>query len=312
MILGVYSLICGIIDVGSNTIRLSLYKYENGEINLLLQKKTMAGLAGYVKNGALTKEGINTACEVLNKYKDILENFNIKKVFVFATASLRNIVNTDESVSYIQRNTGFKIDVILGEYEAQFDFAGASQIMNVTDGILIDIGGGSTEILSYEDKKIVSAYSIPIGSLSMYSKHVKSIFPTEQEVSDIKKEVISYLINLKEIKNSEEAIGVGGTIRATGKLFEKIYKGEVVKEVISTKNVKKVLKKYDYEENLLKKILKVCPDRVHTIIPGMVILNTISKYYGIETINVSPYGVREGYFFTKVVEGSGNFGEEKI
>ena len=81
-------LICGIVDLGSNTIRLSIYKYEDG-IKLLINKKTMAGLSGYVVGGELSPKGIKKACQVLNNYKNILSNFSIENSYIFATASLR-------------------------------------------------------------------------------------------------------------------------------------------------------------------------------------------------------------------------------
>ena len=140
-------MIYGIVDVGSNTIRLSIYKYENNKVVLLLNKKTMAGLAGYVKDGELSKAGIKRACEVLKAYKEIVENFQIKNVFVFATASLRNVSNTDEAVLRIKEETGFNTEIILGENEAIYDFIGASQVVDISDGILIDIGGESTELV---------------------------------------------------------------------------------------------------------------------------------------------------------------------
>ena len=149
-------MIYGIVDVGSNTIRLSIYKYENNKVVLLLNKKTMAGLAGYVKDGELSKAGIKRACEVLKAYKEIVENFQIKNVFVFATASLRNVSNTDEAVLRIKEETGFNTEIILGENEAIYDFIGASQVVDISDGILIDIGGGSTELVMYKNKEIVN------------------------------------------------------------------------------------------------------------------------------------------------------------
>lgn len=297
-------MIYGIIDVGSNTIRLSIYKYENNKVILLLNKKTMAGLAGYVKDGELSNAGIKKACEVLKAYREIVDNFQIDNVFVFATASLRNVSNTDEAVLRIKEETGFNTEIILGENEAIYDFIGASQVVDISDGILIDIGGGSTELVMYKNKEIIKAYSIPIGSLSMYSKYVSNLLPTENERTAIKGEVLYHLKKLGGIKENSVACGVGGTIRATGELCENIFKKDCTRSLIKSENIKKIIKKCDESENaLLRKILKVVPDRVHTIIPGMIILNTIVKFYDIKEIHVSPYGVREGYLFSKVLGG---------
>ena len=156
----------------------------------------------------------------------------------------------------------------------------------------------------YKNKEIIKAYSIPLGSLSMYSKYVSNLIPTEDERLAIKGEVLSQLKKLDGIKENSVACGVGGTIRATGELCENIFKKKATKTLIKSENIKKIIRKCDEsEKGLLKKILKVVPDRVHTIIPGMIILNTIVRFYEIEEIHVSPYGVREGYLFSKVLGG---------
>ena len=139
----------GVIDVGSNTIRLCIYDVSNGEIYPMLNNKTTAGLAGYVKKGKMTKKGIQKACDVLNKYKDMMQHFPLEQLFVFATASLRNISNTDEALQTITADTGLSIDVLTGYQEATFDFIGAARSMHLNKGVLLDIGGGSTEILAF-------------------------------------------------------------------------------------------------------------------------------------------------------------------
>ena len=81
-------MIVGIIDVGSNTIRLSIYKTEQKKITLLLHKKTMAGLIGFVKNGEMCQKGIRRACEVLCLYQHILSNFEIDEIYAVSYTHL--------------------------------------------------------------------------------------------------------------------------------------------------------------------------------------------------------------------------------
>ena len=88
---------CGIVDVGSNTIRLSIYHWEGQRFKLLMNKKEMAGLAGYIQNGLLSDSGILVACRVLAGFKELLHNFEIADLRVFGTASLRNITNPEEA-----------------------------------------------------------------------------------------------------------------------------------------------------------------------------------------------------------------------
>ena len=108
-------MLCAIIDVGSNTMRLTLYYYEQTRFQPLLHKKAMAGLMGYVENGRLSDDGLRKAAEVLAEYRRILENFSVEEVHVFATAILRNIGNSDQALAFLRDQSGFDIELISGE-----------------------------------------------------------------------------------------------------------------------------------------------------------------------------------------------------
>lgn len=301
-------MIYGIVDVGSNTIRLTIYQYENGELSSLLHKKTMAGLAGYVEQGEMSQKGIEKACEIVSEYKEILNNFSICNLNVFATASLRNIVNTDEVVRTIRELTGVHVDVISGEEEAQLDFIGATQVLNMQDGLLVDIGGGSTELVSYRNGQIVTAVSMPIGSLSLFTKHVSKLLPKKNEKHAIVEEIrfeLDKLFEFDENESFQEICGVGGTIRAAYKLNNDLLESEA-RNSIDRKHLEKMLKILNKrKKDTYRRILRVVPDRIHTIIPGMLILNEIAAYFGSEVIRISNYGVREGYLYSKVLKDGG-------
>ena len=85
----------GIVDVGSNTIRLGVYDCEGPAFRVLLAKKETAGLAGYVRKGNLSAQGIDRCIQVLRAYQAAVEPFRLDGFFVFATASLRNVRNTE-------------------------------------------------------------------------------------------------------------------------------------------------------------------------------------------------------------------------
>jgi len=301
-------MIYGIIDVGSNTVRLTIYQYENKELKSLLHKKTMAGLAGYVEKGKMSQKGIEKACNIVAEYKGILDNFSITNMYVFATASLRNIINTDEVVRSIRKSTGVQVDVISGEEEAVLDYVGATQALNITDGLLVDIGGGSTELVSYKNGQIVNAVSMPIGSLSLFTKHVSKLLPKKSEkeaiVEEIKKELAK--ISSDEEESFKEICGVGGTIRAARKLNNDLLEYEE-KNSMDCKHLEKLLKLLSSrKKETYRRILRVVPDRIHTIIPGMMILNEIARHFESDVIQISNYGVREGYLYSKVLKDGGH------
>ena len=167
----------GVIDVGSNTIRLVIYEVKENRIESLFSNKNTAGLIGYVNDGELSRKGIRKACDVLNSLQKVAAHAQVEKLYVFATASLRNIANTKEAVEEIEKETGLDIDVISGHDEAVLDFEGAAHAQKLKDGVMVDIGGGSTEVVAFADGKITDAVSLEFGSLSMYKTYVSRLFP---------------------------------------------------------------------------------------------------------------------------------------
>lgn len=287
----------GIIDIGSNTMRLNIYKYENDNLYLMLSKKLTAGLASYVDDGKMNKKGIKKAIDCLNEFKLILQNIKVIKLFVFATASLRNIKNSKEAKKKIEEKTGFSIEIITGEQEALLDFYSAGIKFDLDTGLLLDIGGGSTEIVLYDNKEVKDALSLDYGSLSLFKKYVDDIFPSNDELKKISDKIES---NLKTIpknefpKNTKQICAVGGTARAVLKLVNEMNDEDKFEFQIS--DLKKVINLFKKDENkFLRLVIKTVPDRVHTIVPGMIILIAIAKFFESKTVLVSDYGIREGY-----------------
>lgn len=294
-----------IIDIGSNSIRLAVYKLEepNG-ITLLMNKKEVAGLAAYVKKDVMTAEGIEKACQVLQEFKLLLDNFKIAKVMAFATAALRNVSNSEAAVKQIEAATGLEIRVLSGSEEAMLAFVGATRNIPEKNGLLIDIGGASTEIVVYKDEVIEQALSLPIGSLNAYKLYVKELLPNKNERKAIKDAVLNELEKYSEIKALKQAsvCGVGGTIRAAGKINNYLFKLPADSCEIKVPNIKKMIKLLENDEaddlistETLQVLLRTVPDRIETILPGMIILHTLTKYFKSETVTVSNSGVREGY-----------------
>lgn len=287
----------GIIDIGSNTMRLNIYKYENQSLYLMLSKKLTAGLASYVEDGSLSDKGIKKAISCLEEFKLILENVPVDNLYVFATASLRNIKNSDEATKQIEDETGFSIEIITGEQEALLDFYSAGIKFDLNTGLLLDIGGGSTEIVLYDDSKVKDALSLEYGSLSLYKKYIDGIFPSDNELEKIREKISKSLKKVPKDNfphNTKSICAVGGTARAVLKLVNEMKDENKFEFEVS--DLKKILKLYKKDNNkFLQLVVKTAPDRVHTILPGMTILDTIAKFFDSKTILVSDYGIREGY-----------------
>ncbi len=300
-------MICGIIDMGANTIRMSIYRVENQEVKLLIHKKATAELSAYVKKGALSQRGMEKACEVLQEFQVILENFGIENFFVFATASLRNIDNTQEAVSFIREQTGIAVDVLTGEEEARLDFVGANRAAPITDGVLADIGGGSTETVEFQSGLIVSATSLPVGCLNLYLNYVGDFFPSREECREIRRDVQDRLKSALNLcgAGSDTLYGVGGTIRTALKVNNLLFNQPQSNHEFSYENLRQILQMLKKSDRFaLKTILQTDPDRVPTLIPGLIVLKAVAKYCGSSRMIVSSLGVREGYLYDRVLKGA--------
>jgi len=292
-----------IIDIGSNTIRLSVYDISSaGDIRQTYKQKCVAGLAGHVdKRCFLTEEGVRVACAALNRFRSAVSGMEISETHVFATASLRNILNASRVIEDIKRETGYDVIIISGEEEAICDYIGANNRAPMSDGILIDIGGGSTELVICKGGRIDKAASLPIGALSMYSKYVSAVLPTNAQKEKIVLETLKKLEVIKS-KALHTMCGVGGTMRALYKLNNAIFGAPPDNRAVPVRNAKKILNLITADTKLMVgRILQIAPERIHTITPGLIILNTIIKKYDCQNISVSESGVREGYLIRNVL-----------
>lgn len=292
-----------IIDVGSNTIRLTVNLVDDASIKNLFNKKIVAGLASYVERGRLNPEGIARVCDALEELKNLLSHFDIDQTAVFATASLRNISNTDEALDAIAERTGFHVNLLSGEQEAILGYYGICQEIPVQQGILLDIGGGSTEITMFHKDGPEKARSFPIGSLNLYSCHVKkNILPSKKERDDMKQSLSEIFSDdaLGVFRQSKQLYAVGGSARAILKLTNHVLNLPPDNRTLTAEQLKEV-KKYLLQEdrNVAHLILKDCPDRIHTLIPGFLIFYTLFKRLGGEAVTVCRSGVREGYLWDR-------------
>lgn len=293
-----------IIDIGSNSIRLTVYETEGQSFRILFREKIMAGPAGYVEDGKLSAEGIECACAGLLTFRKILQTLQIENVRIFATASLRNISNTARALSVIRAATGYSVEVISGEDEALFGYAGAMQELHLTGGAFLDIGGASTEIVTFEDNAPVDFAGFPIGSLSLYRRCVKKILPGDGSLKQLRQE-IGKTIDVSEgaLKSRALLVGVCGTARAALKLARHYYGISDDCRSITAEQLDGLCKFLcSGKKEASDLILRLEAERIHTLVPGLLILQHVFALFRAEQLVVSQYGVREGYLCQKILK----------
>lgn len=296
-------MIYAVIDIGSNTIRLSVYKVIKDSVKNLFNEKSTASLASFIEKGVMNEHGIQKLINTLYEFKNLISNFeDISKTFAIATASIRNSSNRREIIERVRTEVGIDIELISGEEEAKLSFLGAG--IDSKSGILTDIGGGSSEIVVFEQGKVVRTSSLNIGSLVAFDNFSENLFMTNDEKKLLEDDIKLMLAsnNLNRVQH-DIVCAVGGTARACLKLYNEIYDKESGNVIITMDGLKKLINTLmsmpDREK--MKLILKVKADRVHTLIPGMIILYRISKYFYADIIRISMTGVREGFVYHKIL-----------
>lgn len=293
-----------VIDIGSNSMRLTLYETDGEKFKILFREKIMAGLAGYVKAGSMSAQGIQRACEGLLEFRQTLELLGISGAAVFATAALRNISNTADALAEIQAATGFSVEVLSGKQEALLGYAGAMRELHFSGGVFLDVGGASTEVVTFAREQVQSSVSFAIGSLSLYRSCVKHILPGKGAQQRIQAAIAAAVDETALL--AEEAhprlIGVGGTARAVWKLCRRVYALPESCRVVTAQQLHGLSRMLrEDEKTAAELILKLEPERIHTLIPGLMILEHIFRRFSAGELVVSNYGVREGYLCQKLL-----------
>ena len=252
----------------------------------------------------MNEHGIQKLINTLKEFKNLISNFeDISKTYAIATASIRNSCNRREIIERVRTEVGIDIELISGEEEAKLSFLGSG--IDSQSGILTDIGGGSSEIVVFEQGKVVKTSSLNIGSLVAFDNFARGLFITKDEKKlledDIKLMIASN--NLNRVQH-DLVCAVGGSARACLKLYNEYYDKEAGNVIITMDGLKNLINTLINMENRakMKLILKVKADRIHTLIPGMIILYRIAKYFYADIIRVSMTGIREGFVYSKILE----------
>lgn len=293
----------GIVDIGSNTVRLEVYILtKEKELVRLFKKKESLGLSSYIENKIISEKGIRRLINILKEFKQIAQGVRVKDLYMFATAAIRNSNNAYEVIYRINEEVGVSVDLISGEKEAELGFLAVTDKFGIDSGLNIDIGGGSTEVILFEDGDYQISKSLEEGSLSLFTKHVEEILPNWEEAEEIKKSLQDQIKKqgLLHIKR-DKLTAVGGTVRVLNRLIRDLNDYDEEIDHFSVNDLKEVVEGLlSRDKYTIRTLLQLSPDRIHTITPGAIILKEICKYYSVEKVLVSQSGVRTGYLLRKL------------
>jgi exopolyphosphatase/guanosine-5'-triphosphate,3'-diphosphate pyrophosphatase len=295
------------IDVGSNAIRLSIASVDGDRKLTSLEnfrEPVRLGLDVFAK-GLITDGVLEQSIDAFTKFKEAIDRHGVNWSRAVATSALREATNRDMFIDSIAQRCGIDVVVIEPEEEARLihlAIAGKVNLKNKT-AMLIDIGGGSTEVTLTADGSIVSTESYKMGAvrlLQLLSSGVsgKEKRNGEREFNQLVKEYVeSTQRRLKrEIggKKINICVGTGGNIETLGSLRKDLL-GKEKETSIEMDELDTIVKKLlglSFEERIQQ--LKMRPDRADVIVPASIILQQIAKVAGVEEILIPKVGLKEG------------------
>lgn len=203
--------VVAVIDVGSNSVRLLVARELSPlAFEVIDEERFDARLAMGQKDGMLSAEGIERGLRALRIVTQVARSHAPSILVAAGTEALRRAPNAIDFVDEVAAQTGVRIRILSGREEAFASFLGVVNSTSIRDGYLVDIGGGSLELMRIKDRVLVESRSAPLGAIYAAERFLKSDPATPREVRALRKAVRQAL----DVSASQPILfGVGGAIR---------------------------------------------------------------------------------------------------
>lgn len=286
-----------VIDIGSNSLRMVIFERTSRfAFHLVHETKSRVRISehAYENNNFLQEEALERAYSALSEFMLTIKQYKVRKTLCVATSALRDAPNRQTFVSRIKKELGLHIKVIEGEEEAYLGGIAAANLLHLGTALSIDIGGGSTELAFYENKKVLHTHSLNLGTVRL-----KELYFDNGNIEGAKKHILHELEKLPLALRHENIIGIGGTLRALSKII-------IDKEEVGFKKLHgfsfDVSKQQAFFSDILQadtqtlKKAGVKEERLDVIQPGVLIFDLLIKHVEAKQVIISGVGVREGVF----------------
>lgn len=287
------------IDIGSNSIRLIIAEVENNKIkNIIYQEKATTRLAANInKTGILSEEPFNKSINVLAKFRKVLDKYNVEKIKTVATSAVREARNGEEFIKAAE-NAGIEISIISGKEEGMLEYLGVCSGFDAgSHPLILDVGGGSSEIIYMQDSNELHTESHKIGVVKMADMFdfQKSSIEILEKCSAYIKDFFKNVTIPSNIQNFIATAGTATTLAAIDMEITEYDYNKVNGYKITKEKVIEILNKvYSTPYNKRLEIRGMDKGREDLIIPGILIILEILNKTNLNIITVSDFGLREG------------------
>jgi exopolyphosphatase / guanosine-5'-triphosphate,3'-diphosphate pyrophosphatase len=282
-------MLCGAIDIGSNTTRLLVAEPQEGQLRKVMEQRAYTRIGkGASKNGKITAEKIAEVAEVVATQVKLAEELGAEVIKTVATAAIREAKNRDKVVMGIEETAGVEVEVLDEEEEGRLAFIGATKSLgHPVEGsvAVVDVGGGSSEVIygSLADG-VTDVQSFKIGSGSLTEDHLESDPPSAAEIRALRDHIGDFFEGVK-LDQPDQAVAVGGSATSLRTLVGAVLEYETLERavrVLSSDEIADVAKRFELD-----------PRRVTLLPAGVLLLEKFSDLLG-QPLQIGKGGLREG------------------
>ncbi|NIJ07039.1 exopolyphosphatase/guanosine-5'-triphosphate,3'-diphosphate pyrophosphatase [Sphingomonas vulcanisoli] len=282
----------GIIDIGSNSIRLVIYEGANRIPSILFNEKIMAGLGrGLAKNGALDPEAVERALAALARFRRLAEDMGVGLLRTVATAAVRDASNGRAFIDELGA-MGLPVELITGGEEAKLAGHGVLAAIPEADGIVGDLGGGSLELIRVRRGEVGEGISMPLGVLRL------SALKLDSARVDRTLDKMLTKGGWREDARGKPFYLVGGSWRALARLHMVLsdYPLPIIHHyAFAPSEARRLVRALgQFDSKRIKELAGIASSRVATLGPAASLLAALVRRIEPSELIVSSYGLREG------------------
>ena len=282
------------IDIGSNAIRLAIAHMRQDQMVICHRAREPVRLGSSVfKSGQIDETTYQNFASAMTLFANQLENHGVKKFKAVATSAMRDAENKEMVLDRLEQDSGIRVEIISGDQEAQWVYqAIESQIdLNKNCYLLIDIGGGSIELVALDHGKILRKQSFQIGMVRVLEKQKSAKTPIESWLPEfLKKETADFF---KDLPMMPKAIGTGGNMDRFLKLkpFVSLSQNNELR-LSELQSLYEKLSSVPFEERIVEFCLK--PDRADVILPAALATLFLMEQASSQEIVLPQVGLMDG------------------
>ncbi|HRP09820.1 MAG TPA: Ppx/GppA family phosphatase [Terricaulis sp.] len=292
-----------VIDVGSNSVRLVIYRIDGRAMTPILNEKVMAGLGRDLpKNGFLLEDGVDAALRALRRFSTMVDALGVKDVFPVATAAVREARDGRAFAERVRAETGFKLRILDGAEEARLSALGVSAGAPEANGVVGDLGGASLELIPMNEGRPGAGETFALGPLALARDEGFEYQRVSKQAADI-------LAGAKAIKRKGgDFYAVGGAWRAIARIdmsFRNHPLGVLHHYEMSRADVLKladVVRKQS--KRSLERLEEAAAKRAESLPYAAAVLERVMLAGQFDRVILSAFGLREGVLVERMSEAA--------